>query len=115
MKQTFIWIVALFATASIAGASCGTCDAEKKSDKSSCPISECKDKIAELNLTDEQQKKVDELLKKCAEEECSKTACKKMNKGLKKILTDEQYAKWQEICPAGKKKGKEKSCGEDAG
>lgn len=77
---------------------------EAKVDAAKCALD--KSMFSKLNLSSEQQAKVDALTAECATTECTVTAKKNMNEGMKKILSAEQYASFQAMC-------KDAGCGPD--
>ena len=70
------------------------CDASVKEAKASCGAA-C---LKGLELTAEQQAKVDALKAECDGVECKVTSAKKMKTGLKDILSAEQVAKLKTKC-----------------
>lgn len=58
-----------------------------------------------LKLSDEQQGKIDALVKECQGTKCSETSEKKFMAGVKGILTAEQFTQWQAQCEKAKKSG----------
>jgi hypothetical protein len=69
------------------------------SDKPACSVS-----LASLNLTTDQQKKMDALMAEHHKEGCSAASEKKYMQQAKTILTKEQYAKFKAECSAKSEK-----------
>lgn len=99
--------VALIAVLAVAGASsafagAGCCPASKAKSQAAAPtnakLEGCAAALSKLNLSAEQKAKADALLAQCQKEKCSDTAQANFAKGLKEILTPEQYAQCQELC-----------------
>jgi hypothetical protein len=67
------------------------------------------DTLAKLNLTADQQSKVDALKAECKAGGCNAAAREKMTAGMKEILTPEQYTQWTAAC-AQAKAGKGGAC-----
>jgi len=71
--------------------------------------------FSDLNLTDDQQAKLDALTDKCKAEKCSYSSKQAMMKGLKDILTVNQYEAMKSKCEkSGCKVDKEKTEGDAA-
>lgn len=52
----------------------------------------CKEALQGIDLSAEQQAKVDEIISACSAEGCSPAACKKTSRAIRKVLNDEQKA-----------------------
>jgi hypothetical protein len=89
-------------------ANCGNCPGDKpKADKAGTCAS-----MEKLNLTADQKAKVQALCDECTKGKCDKTAKAKMQKGMKEILTEEQYKQWDAQCKTacGKAEKSGKGC-----
>lgn len=117
MKKMLGWILAVM----VLGTAVRVV-AEEKAASEKKPAMEkkycCESVFSKLNLTDEQKQKIAELQEGCKGGSCPVTRKQKMEEGLKKILTPEQFKQWQDACtettakgcPAGgKAKGKAKA------
>jgi Spy/CpxP family protein refolding chaperone len=104
MKKFLILAVAgaviLGSVAVYAGSGC--CAAGKSKDKAK---SSCADMFSKLDLTDAQKAKIKELSADCDKNGCTAEKHEKFTKGVKEVLTAEQYAKWQADCEKAKKDG----------
>ena len=60
----------------------------------------CAATFANLNLTAEQQGKMEKLADQCVKGGCTKESMAKMEKSAKGILTAEQFATWHAACSA---------------
>src|SRR6188768_103161 len=60
----------------------------------------CAATFANLNLTTEQQGKMEKLADQCVKSGCTKESMAKMEKSAKGILTAEQFATWHAACSA---------------
>jgi Spy/CpxP family protein refolding chaperone len=102
MKRLVVLVAVLVIGAQASFANCGKCPGDKaKADKkaASCPS------MDKLNLTAEQKTKVEALCGECKKGSCDKTAEKKLQAGMKEILTADQYKQWNELCQAQSAKG----------
>lgn len=107
-----LWIIGIIAAftgsmAITASAHCGTCGKGDKAAKGECSKgSGCSALLKGITLTDDQQKKVDEIEKAC---DGSKEACGKAKESLRAVLTAEQQKTFDEN--AAKCGAKSKCCG----
>lgn len=100
MKKSTLWLALagmVIGTLAYAGSSC--CPSAKaaldgKPSKADCDVI-VSDEYSSLELSDEQRSQIVELQKQCAETGCTMSAEKKMCSGLKEILTEEQYTRWE--------------------
>ena len=89
----------LFATGTMFAGEHGDCVKQVGNDgKMACTVA-----LADLNLTAEQQKKMDALMAEHHKEGCTKASEAKYMEGAKSILNQEQYAKFKAECSHGKK------------
>jgi Spy/CpxP family protein refolding chaperone len=65
----------------------------------------CAGMFSGLKLSDEQQAKVDALVKECQGAKCTEESRAKFMAGVKGVLTAEQYTEWQAQCDKAKKSG----------
>ena len=116
--MTGLALAALVGSAAYAG--CGSCAGhEKKAEQAGCAEKTgcgdkagCTDKcLKDLNLTAEQQAEVKKLTAACTELGCDEAGQKKMMEGLKKILSEEQFAKMKAHCAKSGCWAKEKAAG----
>lgn len=103
MKKVFGWMMAavVLSAATMAFAADkekGCCSAKEKK---TC----CEAALSKLKLTDEQTAKVAALQKECEGIACQKACKKKMQEGLKSILTEDQYKEFQAACKESVAKG----------
>jgi len=75
-----------------------TKQAANNGDKPACSVS-----LASLNLTPDQQKKMDVVMAEHHKEGCSAASEKKYTQEAKAILTKEQFAKFKAECKGGEK------------
>lgn len=104
-----LWIIGIIAAftgsmAITASANCGGCGKGEKAAKSECSKSACGAWLKGITLTDDQQKKVDEIEKAC---DGSKEACGKAKDSIRAVLTAEQQKTFDEnAAKCGEKKAK---------
>ncbi|HUI05879.1 MAG TPA: hypothetical protein VL486_02625 [Verrucomicrobiae bacterium] len=65
----------------------------------------CSGAFSKLNLTDMQKAKIAELKDDCLKATSTSERRAMMDKGMKGILTPEQFAQWKSMCDAGMKSG----------
>ena len=96
MKKLIMLLAAVFIAAGTmqvwAGGSC--CSSKKKSAASHV------EQMSSLNLTDDQKAKISELEEACKAASDDKEACAKYKGQMRDVLTEEQAAKWDEMCGA---------------
>ena len=90
---------AMFAAGTMFAGEHGECTKQAaNSDKPACSVS-----LASLNLTPDQQKKMDVVMAEHHKEGCSADSEKKYMHEAKAILTKEQFAKFKAECKGGEK------------
>ena len=102
MKRLLGLLVAAVLVASVhtVSANCGNCPGDKAAKKGAgCPA------LKGIELSADQQAKVDALKAECKKTGCSVTATANMDKGMKDILTADQYKQWKEACAKCADKG----------
>ncbi|MEO5720091.1 MAG: hypothetical protein ABIR71_01310 [Chthoniobacterales bacterium] len=97
MKFNALAIVAagLFVAGSAFAGDKACCAQHAKSDKAACAAS-----FASLDLTAEQESKMETLAAECDKSGCTKESMAKMDASAQEILSKEQYAAWQSVCKA---------------
>lgn len=104
MKRLIGWVaVAMMLAGSgavFAGGACCPARAVKQQAQNGCG-----DTLAGLDLSAEQQAKLAALAAECQQGKCSKRANQKFVRGVKEILTPQQYAQWQAQCEKARKSG----------
>ena len=95
MKRLVVVMLAVMMLASMATANCGSCAKDKKAAATvTCPVASS---LGELDLTVDQKTQVDAICKAC-QAECKKEGCcRSCQKKIKKVLTKEQSAKFNEL------------------
>ena len=104
-----LWIIGIIA-ALVGGASlnvsagCGKCGKGEKAAKADCTKGGCAAALKGITLTDEQQKKVDEIEKGC---DGTKEGCTKAKDAIRAVLTADQQKTFDEnAAKCGSEKGK---------
>lgn len=113
MKTLTVGLMAMMMAVMVTGAWAGEgCCAKATAAPKECTMSDCKDMVSGLDLSADQQAKVDALTAKCGAMGCAKTAMGEWQSGMAEILTEDQVAQLQKTCadknmacPMMKKKG----------
>lgn len=96
--SVMIVAAALFALTSVSGWAGEKCCGSEKAKAKKADISECRSVLSGLDLTAEQQAKVDEIQAACKAAGETKDACKNAFKEIRSVLTDDQIAQFDAKC-----------------